>query len=132
MKRDIRQIIAGSSRRGKIAETAGTQKTLRSTVKRSVLLNGAKRSTLAHTQSIIGFARKELHMQNEDYPKLLSCPFCGGKAEFQGDYGVFYVQCTNCGAMSSTVDEWSDSTDGIKEAIAAWNRRAENGDGKDV
>ena len=63
--------------------------------------------------------------------ELLPCPFCGGKAELQGNSGVYYVECAKCGAMSTTVDEEQEESP-CDSAVAAWNRRAENGDGKDA
>ena len=60
--------------------------------------------------------------------KLKPCPFCGGEAEvdilehqyrgFPKTYGVMCLNC-NCGT------DWFFETE--EEAVAAWNRRAEEG-----
>lgn len=69
-------------------------------------------------------------MQNEEYPKLRNCPFCGGttsyvlnilesdpQMEFVGvtedNWQVLCPKCFGCGGVRRTADE----------AIEAWNRR---------
>lgn len=63
--------------------------------------------------------------------KLKPCPFCGGKAELEhsGDRPAFsYIRCTNCCLKSPGIMiSFSKSSD--EEAIANWNRRANNVDG---
>jgi len=60
--------------------------------------------------------------------KLLSCPFCGGKAvlhESRNWIGLYSVYCSQCGATVG--DEGSVScNEGTtrEEAVALWNRRA--------
>lgn len=49
--------------------------------------------------------------------KLLSCPFCGGKAEIVQAHNP-YVMCMTC-HVSTPMFGWK------KDAIAAWNRRAD-------
>ncbi len=48
--------------------------------------------------------------------KLKPCPFCGGKAEIEGER-IFWVSCQECCAESNSFIE-------LEEAIEAWNRRA--------
>jgi Lar family restriction alleviation protein len=54
-----------------------------------------------------------------DADKLKPCPFCGGKADFDGDEEdeIVWVFCEDCRAEIN-----AHSTK--KEAIKAWNRRA--------
>lgn len=54
-----------------------------------------------------------------DEPKLLSCPFCGGRAEVVGPRAEreFFAICKSCECM--TQDAVS-----AEQAAAAWNRRA--------
>ena len=72
-------------------------------------------------------------MPNENYPKLRSCPFCGGDAELkEKDYAMIghkvqaYVRCKVCGATSNYFSE-NIAYCANEKAIGAWNRRAENG-----
>lgn len=56
---------------------------------------------------------------SEQTPKVqpIPCPCCGGvSAPGHGSNGFYYVQCGNCGLMTSNFDTKA-------EAIAAWNRR---------
>lgn len=62
-------------------------------------------------------------------PKLLPCPFCGGRAFFTYDANAthfIYARCSCCqsrasGAYFATVD---DKEQAYKEASEKWNRRA--------
>lgn len=60
--------------------------------------------------------------------ELLSCPFCGGEAEYVCINGVAYVRCKRfirCGAKGPTQPIGDDFV--AKDiAIKAWNRRADN------
>ena len=66
---------------------------------------------------------------------LKPCPFCGGEAalaidEFTDNENscigeIYSVQCCNCIACT----KWDASSD---NAIAAWNRRVNDGAGKDT
>ena len=63
-------------------------------------------------------------MQKKDYPKLRSCPFCGGEALLRERYiqGIanrkhYRRECRHCKA---TFADWYRS---IKKADEAWNRR---------
>ena len=58
--------------------------------------------------------------------ELKKCPFCGGEAEvksydpfdgYQGNCKLWLIQCAGCGVLLKRRME--------KEAIEAWNRRAE-------
>ena len=52
--------------------------------------------------------------------KLLPCPFCGGEAEtFEASEDSFSILCTGCGVETPYLPY-------LTEAIAAWNRRAED------
>lgn len=51
--------------------------------------------------------------------ELKPCPFCGGEARLDMDFDWSYVYCINCQAQIERA--WK------KEAIEAWNRRAEDG-----
>ena len=56
---------------------------------------------------------------------LLPCPFCGGEAELHCDLDIYAVICSKCGAWGATVDDWHEGDNAAKDAIAAWNRRAD-------
>ena len=60
-----------------------------------------------------------LWLELEAKEKLLPCPFCGGRAEYNKTLVEGrtdgWVQCTNCGVHFITKER--------DEAIAAWNRR---------
>ena len=65
-------------------------------------------------------------MQKKDYPKLRSCPFCGGEALLRERYiaGIanrkhYRRECRHCKA---TFADWYRS---IKKADEAWNRRTD-------
>ena len=52
--------------------------------------------------------------------KLLPCPFCGAEAEtFEASEDSFSILCTGCGVETPYLPY-------LTEAIAAWNRRAED------
>lgn len=57
--------------------------------------------------------------------ELLPCPFCGNPANIVSfrvfTAMCFYVKCSKCGA------EINRPVASKKEALEAWNRRAENG-----
>ena len=65
--------------------------------------------------------------------KLLPCPHCGGKADFEiGSMDPdpnMTVQCQECGASGPTVFYWSEDGEGIDEelgyskAARVWNTR---------
>ena len=67
-------------------------------------------------------------------PTLKPCPFCGGEAElFAGgdEYELWAkVECAECNASivesSDYIDRDADAL--IDEAVAAWNRRAGEGE----
>lgn len=62
--------------------------------------------------------------------ELKPCPFCGGQARIGyaiNDYNRWGVSCQNCGC-SVEVEDWKGVDDTEENAIAAWNRRADNGD----
>lgn len=67
-------------------------------------------------------------MKKEDYPKLLNCPFCGGKAKlFVGNFWV-WIRCTLCEIDTKPFDITELGKDrAIEEAVKCWNRRADNG-----
>jgi Lar family restriction alleviation protein len=54
--------------------------------------------------------------------ELKPCPFCGGTPRSFWGSDVNYVQCLACSADGPVADTED-------EAIAAWNRRAEAGEG---
>ena len=51
--------------------------------------------------------------------ELKPCPFCGGKANAFICGRIFVVECESCGTSS-------DGFDSKKEAVEAWNRRADD------
>ena len=53
--------------------------------------------------------------------ELKPCPFCGGAAELYSAWYFRDVYCTVCGARTHLVHKTDD------DAIAAWNRRVNNG-----
>ena len=60
-------------------------------------------------------------MPKEDYPKLLNCPFCGGKANIDGGNGIvkrYFVFCTKCKTRQ-------ENRLTREKAIEAWNWRAD-------
>lgn len=69
--------------------------------------------------------------------KLKQCPFCGGKAEVdemvcksdgQISCNSIHARCQNCGSTGPNYTTYYDASSNTKEeAIAAWNRRAEQG-----
>ena len=71
-------------------------------------------------------------MQNKDYQKLRSCPFCGGEARIKQDIRyprpkcaprkAFEVFCANPKCIIGFVDERYYLS--LKKAADAWNRRA--------
>lgn len=73
-------------------------------------------------------------MMDED-AKLLPCPFCGGEAcvsigrHIMSDFGsdaYAYVTCGECWASTDEVyGDKVDESEIVKQAVAAWNRRAE-------
>lgn len=66
-------------------------------------------------------------------PELKPCPFCGSSNVEANAYtddwdAICDVRCRNCKAlMSRTFYNSSDCHEVRKEAVAAWNRRAEGG-----
>ena len=83
-------------------------------------------------------------MPKNDYLKLRNFPFCGGEAKIMGgkvytipeidsngayvdadiDVEPSWVECQSCHAMGPTFDETDEN---LENAVAAWNRRADNG-----
>lgn len=53
--------------------------------------------------------------------KLLPCPFCGGKASILQSWDATEVSCDECYASAG---KFQRGIDGIKDALAAWNKRA--------
>jgi Lar family restriction alleviation protein len=50
---------------------------------------------------------------------LLSCPFCGGKAELGiMEHNIPAVMCYNCGAFTSFMQQET-----VDKTLKAWNRR---------
>ena len=54
--------------------------------------------------------------------KILSCPFCGGKAEIGENDTDIYVECLECSARGEWFF-WAED-DAQEKAIKAWNMRA--------
>ena len=63
-----------------------------------------------------------------ELPKLLPCPFCGGEAdEYEGEYGNG-IYCMECGAMvGEPIHLGFDIAERVsyEQAIKAWNNRTE-------
>ena len=65
--------------------------------------------------------------------KLKSCPFCGGEAHFDSEYGYdVFISCSSCEARGKVfnLDNFSDCEDARMSdvrmfAVAAWNKRYE-------
>ena len=59
-------------------------------------------------------------------PNLKPCPFCGEKAhlyEWHGDFrSIYIVRCDTPRCIGNHTVSWTHRS----EAVAAWNRRAEN------
>lgn len=69
-----------------------------------------------------------------DLINLRPCPFCGGTAELgfanmEDGAKTYSIICPNCrtGIFRPRTEEWRGYAN-IYEAVAAWNRRAEDGD----
>lgn len=58
---------------------------------------------------------------------LKKCPFCGGKARYVYSMPLNYVECTKCKALGAIIVDAYEQRDGKKEAVDAWNRRADDG-----
>lgn len=58
----------------------------------------------------------------KDQPKLLPCPFCGGKAEFVGmdDIG-YHIRCEN--VTNCSIEQMNIETK--ERAVNRWNTRYE-------
>lgn len=48
--------------------------------------------------------------------ELLPCPFCGGEAEVEHRFGLYFVFCKYCGARVSSFGD-------VNSAVAVWNTR---------
>ena len=61
--------------------------------------------------------------------ELKPCPFCGGEARLLVNDGVKVI-CSKCyvGTMSMKDVMWQESN-AVETVVAAWNRRADNGNG---
>ena len=64
--------------------------------------------------------------------RLKDCPFCGGKAVLNHGHIISAtgqclanVKCSECGIASRVVWSTDSPEEAVKEAIEAWNRRAE-------
>ena len=58
----------------------------------------------------------------EQPEKLKPCPFCGGEARLIDMRSLHWALCSECGAR---VQSAKYAEEGDAEAIAKWNRRAE-------
>ena len=74
-------------------------------------------------------------MQNKDCPKLLNCPFCGGKAEVEqipsATYDKFVAHCKSSKCIAFYIGYCDEGIyDTRTKAINAWNTRTpkERGD----
>lgn len=68
-------------------------------------------------------------MPNENYLKLRSCPFCGGKAvncmkQYDGRIYRYRIQCDNAGCACRT--PWLCYQE---DAVEVWNKRTQFDDG---
>ena len=82
------------------------------------------------------FATKEEAKRELARIKLKPCPFCGGEAVMYhqsgkyADYDADYVYCMRCGCRTKIFDcgkgTGKTHADTEKEAMASWNRRADN------
>lgn len=57
--------------------------------------------------------------------KLKPCPFCGGEPVLKRDrIGIYCVQCTNCGCMTTFQFDFGEGEEASKRKAAdVWNRR---------
>ena len=73
--------------------------------------------------------------------KMKRCPFCGGQDpdlhanySFENSVWFTYVKCTFCGSRGRTYttktnpekDGWDEGNLACRDAVAAWNTRAED------
>lgn len=63
-------------------------------------------------------------MQKNELQKLRNCPFCGGEAEVVGNEYFVDVSCAHVDCRGYAASLMYNNK---KEAIEAWNRRAEDG-----
>ena len=61
-----------------------------------------------------------------DNTALKPCPFCGGKAKWRYIKPQGYVFCVKCGTSTGIYSDTYEEADCKAEAVAAWNRRAED------
>lgn len=54
--------------------------------------------------------------------KLLSCPFCGGPADFRDDECYGHAHCTHCLARTDDFDSWRNKN-WKEDAARDWNDR---------
>ena len=60
------------------------------------------------------------------WPHMLPCPFCGGKARLIYVSQMSAVKCPKCGTLGKVVADYYEQGDGKGEAIEFWNRRADD------